>query len=36
VLTRQEKERLVFELYNQGKTIRDIAKEKDKTTDSNE
>jgi transposase len=27
VLTRQEKERLVIELYNQGKTIRDIAKE---------
>jgi transcriptional regulator len=27
VLTRQEKEKLVIELYNQGKTIRDIAKE---------
>src|ERR687889_106360 len=27
VLTRQEKERLVLELYNQGKTIREIAKE---------
>jgi hypothetical protein len=27
MLTRQEKERLVRELYNQGKTIRDIAKE---------
>jgi transposase len=27
VLTRQEKERLVTDLYNQGKTIRDIAKE---------
>jgi hypothetical protein len=27
VLTRQEKERLVIELYNQGKTIGDIAKE---------
>src|SRR5215204_7800864 len=27
MLTRQEKERLVIELYNQGKTIRDIAKE---------
>jgi len=27
VLTRQEKERLVIDLYNQGKTIRDIAKE---------
>jgi hypothetical protein len=27
MLTRQEKERLVSELYNQGKTIRDIAKE---------
>jgi transposase len=27
VLTRQERERLVLELYNQGKTIRKIAKE---------
>ena len=27
VLTRQERERLVLELYNQGKTIREIAKE---------
>ncbi|HKG88661.1 MAG TPA: hypothetical protein VKA95_10070, partial [Nitrososphaeraceae archaeon] len=27
MLTRQEKERLVMDLYNQGKTIRDIAKE---------
>jgi hypothetical protein len=27
VLTRQEKERLVLDLYNQGKTIREIAKE---------
>ena len=27
MLTRQEKERLVLEQYNQGKTIRDIAKE---------
>src|SRR5215208_822975 len=27
VLTRQERERLVIELYNQGKTIREIAKE---------
>src|SRR5215216_5092459 len=27
VLTRQERERLVLDLYNQGKTIRDIAKE---------
>jgi hypothetical protein len=27
MLTRQEKERLVIELYNQGKTIRDIARE---------
>jgi hypothetical protein len=27
VLTRQEKEKLVIDLYNQGKTIRDIAKE---------
>jgi hypothetical protein len=27
VLTRQDKEKLVIELYNQGKTIRDIAKE---------
>jgi hypothetical protein len=27
MLTRQEKERLVIELYNQGKTIRDVAKE---------
>ena len=27
MLTRQEKERLVTDLYNQGKTIRDIAKE---------
>ena len=27
ILTRQEKERLVLQLYNQGKTIRDIAKE---------
>src|SRR5215216_768792 len=27
MLTRQEKERLVIDLYNQGRTIRDIAKE---------
>jgi hypothetical protein len=27
VLTRQERERLVLDLYNQGKTIREIAKE---------
>src|SRR5215213_11833663 len=27
VITRQERERLVLELYNQGKTIREIAKE---------
>jgi transposase len=27
ILTRQERERLVIELYNQGKTIREIAKE---------
>jgi cytidylate kinase len=27
MLTRQEKERLVIELYNQGRTIRDIARE---------
>ena len=27
VLIRQERERLVIELYNQGKTIREIAKE---------
>ena len=27
MLTRQEKERLVIELYNQGKIIRDIARE---------
>ena len=27
MLTRQEKERLVIDLYSQGKTIRDIAKE---------
>jgi transposase len=27
ILTRQERERLVLNLYNQGKTIRDIAKE---------
>jgi transposase len=27
ILTRQERERLVLELYNQGKTIREIAKE---------
>src|ERR687898_963888 len=27
IMTRQEKERLVLELYNQGKTIREIAKE---------
>ena len=27
VLTRQERERLVIDLYNQGKTIREIAKE---------
>ena len=27
MLTRQEKERLVIDLYNQGKTIRDIATE---------
>jgi DNA-binding NarL/FixJ family response regulator len=26
-MTRQERERLVLELYNQGKTIREIAKE---------
>jgi hypothetical protein len=26
-LTRQEKERLVINLYNQGKTIREISKE---------
>jgi Mor family transcriptional regulator len=27
MLTRQEKEKLVINLYNQGKTIRDIARE---------
>ena len=27
IITRQERERLVLELYNQGKTIREIAKE---------
>jgi hypothetical protein len=27
ILTRQEREKLVLELYNQGKTIREIAKE---------
>jgi len=27
ILTRQEKERLVLELYNQGKTYREISKE---------
>jgi DNA-binding NarL/FixJ family response regulator len=27
ILTRQERERLVLELYNQGKTYREIAKE---------
>jgi DNA-binding NarL/FixJ family response regulator len=27
ILTRQERERLVLNLYNQGKTIREIAKE---------
>jgi DNA-binding NarL/FixJ family response regulator len=27
MLTRQEREQLVIDLYNQGKTIRDIAKE---------
>jgi transposase len=27
ILTRQERERLVLDLYNQGKTIREIAKE---------
>ena len=27
IMTRQERERLVLELYNQGKTIREIAKE---------
>ena len=27
VLTRQEKEKLVLDLYNQGKTYREIAKE---------
>ena len=27
VLTRQERERLVLDFYNQGKTIREIAKE---------
>jgi hypothetical protein len=27
MLTRQEQERLVIDLYNQGKTIRDIATE---------
>jgi transposase len=27
MLTRQEKERLVIDLYNQGKTIREISKE---------
>ena len=27
MLTRQEREQIVIDLYNQGKTIRDIAKE---------
>jgi Mor family transcriptional regulator len=27
MLTRQEKEKLIIDLYNQGKTIRDIVKE---------
>jgi hypothetical protein len=27
ILTRQERERLVLDLYNQGKTIHEIAKE---------
>ena len=27
ILTRQEKERLVLDLYNQGKTYREISKE---------
>ena len=27
MLTRQEREQIVLDLYNQGKTIRDIAKE---------
>jgi DNA-binding CsgD family transcriptional regulator len=27
ILTRQERERLVLDLYNQGKTYREIAKE---------
>jgi transposase len=27
IITRQERERLVIDLYNQGKTIREIAKE---------
>ena len=27
ILTRKERERLVLQLYNQGKTIREIAKE---------
>ena len=27
ILTRQERERLVLELYNQGKTYREIAKQ---------
>jgi DNA-binding NarL/FixJ family response regulator len=27
MITRQERERLVLDLYNQGKTIREIAKE---------
>ncbi|HZC48397.1 MAG TPA: LuxR C-terminal-related transcriptional regulator [Nitrososphaeraceae archaeon] len=27
ILTRQERERLVLELYNQGKTFHDIARE---------
>jgi cytidylate kinase len=27
VITRKERERLVLDLYNQGKTIREIAKE---------
>jgi transposase len=27
IMTRQERERLVVDLYNQGKTIREIAKE---------
>ncbi|HZC47481.1 MAG TPA: hypothetical protein VE244_00335 [Nitrososphaeraceae archaeon] len=27
ILTRQERERLVLELYNQGKTYREISKE---------